>query len=107
MKNQRDNGGTYPIKDGGYRLQVAEIDVEGSQSGNDDKVRKDESPAAGPGAPEAAAEIRNIDANLYRERSGKRLADRDGLAHLLLRQPFALIDKLALHLSHKRNRSAE
>jgi hypothetical protein len=35
------------------------------------------------------------------------LADRDGLAHLLFCEPLAVVDKLALHLSHKRNRSAE
>ncbi len=34
-------------------------------------------------------------------------ANRDGLAHLLLGEPFALVDKFALHLSHERNRPAE
>jgi len=28
MQDQRDDSGTYAIKDGGYRLQVAEIDIE-------------------------------------------------------------------------------
>ncbi len=28
MQDQRDDCGTYPIKDRGYRLQVAEIDIE-------------------------------------------------------------------------------
>src|SRR6266576_3670691 len=107
MKDQRDDGGTYAIEDGGYRLQVAEIDIESAQCGDDDKVRKDEGPSTGPGAPESAAKIRNIDADLNCERPGQRLADRDGLAHLLLREPFAVIDQFTFHLSHERNRAAE
>src|SRR6266446_10807787 len=106
MQDQRDDGGTYAIEDGGYRLQVAEIDIESTQCGDDDKVRKDESPATRPGSPKPATEIGNVDANLDRERPGKRLADSDGLTHLLLREPFFFIDQLALHLADQRHRSA-
>src|SRR6266849_2508635 len=107
MQDQCDDGGTYAIEDGGYRLQVAEIDIENAQCGDDDKVRKDESPATRPGSPKPATEIGNVDANLDRERSWKRLANRDRLTHLLLGEPFPVIDKLALHLAHERNRPAE
>jgi len=60
-----------------------------------------------PGAPESAAQIADIDADLDRQRSGQRLADGDGLAHLLLGQPFALGDDFALHLADQRNGAAE
>src|SRR6266849_3850901 len=92
MQDQCDDGGTYAIEDGGYRLQVAEIDIENAQCGDDDKVRKDESPATRPGSPKPATEIGNVDANLDRERSWKRLANRDRLTHLLLGEPFPVID---------------
>ena len=99
--------GTDAVEDGGHRLQVAEIDVECAQRGHDDEVRQDEGPAAGPGAPEAAAQVGDVDADLNRERSGQRLADRDRLAHLLLGEPFAVVDQFAFHLADQRNRAAE
>src|SRR5205085_10646725 len=95
------------VKDTGHRLQVAEVDEERERQSDDDEVWKHEGPPAGPGAPISAAQIGDIDADLDGERSRKRLADRDRLAHLAFGEPLAVIDKFALHLSHQRNRSAE
>src|SRR5262249_36733752 len=68
---------------------------------------KDEGPAAGPGPPEAAAQIRDEDADLDREGAGEGLADRDPLAHLGLCQPSPLLDELPLHLAAQGHRAAE
>src|SRR6202035_2175180 len=87
--------------------QVAEMDVEGAERRDDHEVRQDEGPAARPGAPEAGAQIGNIDADLDRERAGQRLADRDRLAHLLLGEPLLVGYELALHLTDQRDRPAE
>ena len=86
MQDQRDHRRADAVEDRRHRLQVAEIDVERAERGDDHEVRQDEGPAAGPGAPEAAAQIGDVDADLDRERPRQRLADRDGLAHLLLRR---------------------
>ncbi len=59
MQDQRDDRRTDAIEDRGDRLEVAEIDIERAQRGNDDEVRQDEGPAAGPGAPKSAAQIGN------------------------------------------------
>ena len=107
MKDQRDDGGTDAVEDGGHRPKVAEIDVECAESGDDDEVRQDESPTPGPGAPEAAAQVGDIDADLNRKRSRQRLANRDRLAHLLLGEPFAVVDQLTLHLADQGNRAAK
>src|SRR5882724_2478482 len=107
MKDQRDDGWAYAIEDGGYRLEVSEMDIESAERGHDGKVRKDEGPSTGPGAPKTAAEIGDVDADLDRQGSGKRLADRDGLAHLLFREPLAFDDQFALHLADQRHRAAE
>src|ERR1700730_7445096 len=81
--------------------------VESSQGGDNDKVWEDEGPAAGPRPPESAADVRNKDANLDGQRSGKRLTHGDGLSHLVLGEPSALLDQLALHLPAKRYGTAE
>ena len=99
--------GTDAVEDRGHRLKVAEIDVERAQRGDDDEVRQDEGPSAGPGAPEAAAQVGDIDPDLNRQRPRQRLADRDGLAHLLLGEPFAVVDEFALHLADQRHRTAK
>ena len=99
--------GLDAVEDGRHRLQVAEIDIECAQRGHDDEVRQDEGPASGPGAPESAAQVRDINAYLNGERSGQRLADRDRLAHLLFGEPLAVVDQLPFHLADQRDRTAE
>src|SRR5437879_5323890 len=74
---------------------------------NDDEVRQDEGPTAGPCPPEAAAQIGDEYSDLDRERAGKRLADGDGLAHLLLGEPFLVVDELPFHLADQGDRFAE
>jgi hypothetical protein len=83
------------------------MDVKGAQRRNDQEIRQDERPSARPRTPEAAAQIRDVNSDLDRQRSGKRLADGDGLAHLLLSEPPAVRDELALHLADERHRPAE
>ena len=107
MKNERDDGRTHAVEDGCNRLQVAEIDIESAQGSYDDEVRQDEGPAAGPGAPEATAQVGNVDSHLNCERPGQRLTNRDRLAHLLLGEPFAVVDQFAFHLADQRNRAAK
>ena len=99
--------GLHAVEDGRHRLQAAEIDVKCAQGGHDDEVRQDEGPAAGPGPPESATQIRDIDPDLNGERSRQRLADRDRLAHLLLGEPFTVVDEFPLHLADQRNRAAK
>src|SRR5262249_49419802 len=55
----------------------------------------------GAGAPEPCAQIGNVDADLDRERPWQRLTNSNGLTHLFVAQPFAVRDKLALHLSNQ------
>src|SRR5262249_49094888 len=107
VKDQRDDCWADTIEDTGDRFQIAEIDIESAQSGNDHEVRKDESPPTNPSTPKTAAQIRDINSDLNRERSGQRLADRNGFAHLLFGQPAALGNKFALHLPDQRHGSAE
>ena len=57
MEDERDDRRADAVEDGGDRLEVAEIDVERAQRGDDNEVRQDEGPAADPGAPETAAQI--------------------------------------------------
>ena len=97
----------HPIEDGGDRPQVAESDIERAEGGDDDEIRQDENPAAGPRAPEAASKIGNINADLDSERPGERLTDRDRLSHLRLADPAAVVDQLALHLADEGDRSAK
>src|ERR1700748_2722476 len=107
MQDQRDHGLSHAIEDASDGLQVAEIDIERTQRGDDDEVWQDESPSSGPCAPEAAAQIGDVDADLDRKRSGKRLADGNSLAHLLLRQPLLSVDEFALHLANQGHRPTE
>src|SRR2546429_511253 len=74
---------------------------------DDDEVRQDEGPAAGPRAPEAAAYIGDPDPDLDGERPGQRLADRHGPPPLLLRQPLLLTHQFAFHLPDQRDRPTE
>jgi len=77
------------------------VHVQRTQSGNDQKIRQDERPAARPRPPEAAAQIRDEDAHLDRERSRQRLTYGDRFAHLLFAQPTALGDQFAFHLANQ------
>src|ERR1700688_1376436 len=107
MQDQRDHGGTYPVKNRGENRQAAEVNVERAERRHDNEVRQNESPSAGPCSPETAAQIRNEDANLNRERTRQRLTYRDAVAHLLFRQPPALLDQFFFHLRAQRHRSAK
>jgi len=60
-----------------------------------------------PRPPEAAADVRDPDADLDRERAGQGLADGDPFPHLLLREPFLFADHLALHLTDERDGTAK
>src|SRR5262245_53717914 len=107
MQNKRDDGRTYAIEDSRHRFKFAEIDIEGSQRGNDHEIRKDEGPASGPGSPKSAPQIGNEDSNLNGEWAWQRLTYCYCLAHLLSCQPFALGNKLPFHLSHEGYRTSE
>ena len=107
MEYERYDGGADPVKHGHHRGKVAEMDVECTQSGDDDEIRKDERPAAGPRAPKAGAQVGDVDADLDGERSRERLTYRNGLPHLLLGQPFPFANKLSLHLADERDGTAE
>ena len=67
MQDQRDDGRADAVEDGRYRLEVAEIDVERAECGDDDEVRQDEGPAARPRAPKTRAQIGDVDSNLNGE----------------------------------------
>ena len=83
------------------------MDVERAERRDDHEVRQDERPAAGPRAPEAAAQIGDVDADLDRERPRQRLADRRSPRASPPREPAALGDQFAFHLSDQRDRTAE
>src|SRR5207244_950303 len=74
---------------------------------DDQEVREDERPTAGPGPPEPAADVRDPDADLDGQWPGQRLTDGDALAHLLLRQPFLLAHQLAIHLANEGHGASE
>src|SRR5215467_166472 len=103
MEDQRDDCRADTVEDTSDRFQIAEIDIESAQSGDDNEIGKDESPAADPGAPKTAAQVRDINSDLNRERSRQRLADGNGFAHLLFGQPAALGNEFALHLADQRD----
>src|SRR2546426_11945513 len=107
MEDERDDGGADAVEDRRHGRESLEVDVERGEARDDDEVRQDEGPAAGPRAPEAAAYIRDPDPGLDGERPGQRLADGDALAHLLLRQPLLLTHQLAFHLPDQRDRPTE
>src|SRR5262249_37745954 len=60
-----------------------------------------------PGPPKAASQVRNINSDLNRERSGQRLAYGNGFTHLVFGEPATLGDEFTLHLADQRNRTAE
>ena len=64
VEDQCDDGGTHAVEDRGHPRQPSEVDVERAERRDDDEVRQDERPAAGPGPPEAAADVRDPDADL-------------------------------------------
>src|SRR5439155_1630369 len=91
------------VEDRRHPRQPPEVDVERVERRDDDDVRQDERPPAGPRAPEAAADVRNPNAHLDGVRAWEGLADGDALAHLVLREPAALLDELPLHLAAERD----
>ena len=107
MKDERDNHGCDAIEDGGHPRQVAEMHVERTQQRDDDEVGRDERPSACPGAPETATHVGGEDADLDRQRSRHRLADRDGVTHFGFGEPASLVDQLSLHLAAQRHGAAE
>ena len=107
MQDERDDGGADAIEDAVHALQVAEMHKERAKRRHDQEIRQDEGPSACPGAPEAAAQIGDEDADLNGERPWQGLADGDRLAHLLARQPFPLADQFPFHLADKGDRAAE
>lgn len=107
MQNERNNGWRYPVEDCRHPREAAEVHVESAERCNDDEVRQNEGPTAGPCAPEPTAQIRDKDANLYRQWAWKRLADRDRVAHFLLRKPPFALYQLLFHQAAKRDRRTE
>src|SRR5215470_10800676 len=107
MEDQRDDCRADTVEDTSDRFEIAKIDIESTQGGYDDKVRKDESPAAYPGTPKTAAQVRNINSDLNRERSGQRLAYSNGFTHLVFGEPAALGNEFSLHLTDQCNGTAE
>ena len=107
MENERDDGRADAVKHGRHGGKVAEMDVERTESGDDDEIGKDEGPATSPRAPKAGAQVGDVDADLDGERSRERLTYRNGLPHLLLGQPFPVTNKLSLHLADERDGTAK
>src|SRR5262249_29583375 len=105
MEDQGDDRWADTVEDTSDRFEIAKIDVESTQGGDDHEIRKDESPAADPGPPKTAAQIRYINSDLNRERSGQRLAYGNGFTHLFFGQPAALGNEFALHLTDQRDRT--
>jgi hypothetical protein len=99
MQNQRDHGRADAIENRGDRLEIAEMDVKRAERGDDHEVRKDKGPAADPRAPEAAAQVSDVDPDLNSQRPRQGLADGNGLTHLLPCEPAAVGDQLPLHLA--------
>src|SRR5207249_7523631 len=100
VNDQGDHGGAYAIKDGSHRRQTAKIGVQGAQRSDDDKIGENEGPPTSPGSPETATQIRNIDSNMNRQRTGHRLTHSDALAHLVLRKPLFLLNEFLFHLTN-------
>src|SRR5579885_3701578 len=81
--------------------------VKRSQCRDHHEIRQDKGPAAGPGAPEAAAQIGDEDPDLDGERPRQGLADGDGVPHLLAAEPALLCYEFLLHQTDERHRPAE
>ena len=107
MQNQSDDRGTDTIENGNDRLKRAKMDVESPQGRHYQEVRKNKPPSAGPSSPEPCAQVGYKDADLNGKWPGERLTDRDHFAHLILGEPAALRDQLALHLTHEGYRSTK
>jgi hypothetical protein len=107
MENERDHRRADAVKDRRHPREAAEMHIERAERRDHEKIRQDEGPAAGPRAPESAFHVGDENPDLYRERPGQRLRDRDRIAHLLLAQPVLLLHKLFLHEAAQRNRPAE
>src|SRR5207302_227841 len=101
------HGRAYAVEDSRDRLQIPQVEVERAERGDDDEVRQDECPTAGPRAPEAGTKVRNVDADLNGQRSRHGLTDRNGFAHLLLGHPLFVGYQFAFHLADQRDRAAE
>jgi hypothetical protein len=57
MEYECDDSRADPVKHSRHGGKVAEMDVERTESGDDDEIGKDEGPATGPGAPKAGAQV--------------------------------------------------
>src|SRR5215469_3358361 len=107
MKDQGDDGRAHAVEDRGHPGQPTEMDVKRAKPRDDQEIRQDKGPAAGPRTPEPAPQIGDEDADLDREGTGQRLADGHGIAHLLPGQPLAFTYELPFHQADKRHRPAE
>ena len=107
MENEGDDGGADSVKHGRHGGKIAQMDIERTQSGDDDEIGKDEGPATSPRAPKPGAQVGDVDTDLDGEGSWERLTYRNGLPHLLLGQPFSVGDKLSLHLADECDGTAE
>src|SRR5215831_10144870 len=107
MQDERDHSRADTVKDGLHEREPAEVDIERAHGGDDNEVGKNERPASCPGSPEAAPDVGDPDADLDGERPWQGLADRDALAHLVLREPLLVADQLTLHLTDERHGPAE
>jgi hypothetical protein len=83
------------------------MDVGSAEHGDDQKIRQDKGPAAGPRSPEPATQIRDKDPDLDREWAREGLRDRDRIAHLFFREPAFLGDQLFFHQSAERHGTAK
>ena len=95
------------VEDRGHPGQPTEMDVQRAERCDYQEIWQDKRPAAGPRAPEAAAQIGDEDADLDRERTGQRLADGHGIAHFLPGQPLAFTYELLFHQPDKGDRTAK
>src|SRR5215475_1440791 len=107
MQDQRDDGWADAVEDRRHGRETFEPNKQRAERRDDDEVRQDKGPAAGPGAPEPTTDVRDPDPDLDRQRPRERLTHGDALAHLLLREPLLLTHQLALHLADKSNGTAE
>jgi hypothetical protein len=107
MENESYDRWAHAIENRGHGFQVAKIDVESPKRRHDYEVWQDEGPTSCPRAPEAGAQVGDINADLDRERPRQRLANRDRLAHLFFGQPTPFVRQFAAHLTDQRDRTAE
>src|SRR5207247_10103968 len=84
-----------------------ERDGSGCREHDDDERRQNERERRRGRAPKPAADVPEPHRELRRERTGQRLCCREALEVLLLRDPTASLDEVALHRRGERDRSAE